>query len=162
MISIARHTDYAARLVLHIAALGDDAQVKLDDVAEERRMPIAFIRRLVGRLTKAKLLVARRGAGGGIRLARPAAEISLLDIVEAMEGGVVLNRCVHGGEGCPLKSRCPISCVWNVVNRQLKESLASARFDVLARTPEHTLAHLQLSSASSFRPTRSATAVLTA
>ncbi len=155
MISIARHTDYAARLVLHLAALGEDAQVKISEVAEERRLPVAFVRRLTGRLIRANILAATRGAGGGIRLARPASEISLLDVVEAMEGGVALNLCVHGGGGCPLSGQCPIQCVWNTVNRQLRESLAAARFDQMARSPKHIFAHHELRSPTSKRTSRS-------
>jgi len=141
MLSIGRHTDYAARLVLHLASLGDDVQVTIREVAEQRELPMPFVRRLVSQLTQANILTTVRGSGGGIRLARPAAEISLLDIVEAMEGGVTLNRCVHGAQGCPLAGRCPIHCIWDAANRTLKESLSAARFDVLARTPEHVAAH---------------------
>jgi Rrf2 family protein len=154
MISIARHTDYAARLVLHLAALGQDVQVTVSDIAKERVLPVAFIRRLVGRLVQAGIVTATRGAGGGIKLARPAAEISLLDVVQAMEGGVALNRCVHGGGGCPLSSQCPIQCVWNTVNAQLKASLAAARFDELARSPTHAHAHFQLHASVTKRPAR--------
>lgn len=155
MISIARHTDYAARLVLHLAALGEGAQVKIGDVAEERLLPTAFMRRLVAQLVQANILATTRGAGGGIRLARPAAEISILDIVEAMEGSVALNRCVDGGEGCPLMAECPIQGVWNSVNRQLRTSLAGVRFDALARSPKHVISHRKLPSTKAKRSARS-------
>jgi Rrf2 family protein len=154
MLAIGRHTDYAARLVLHLAALGDDVQVTIREVAEERLLPMPFIRRLIRQLTEARILTTVRGAGGGIRLARPAREISLLDIVEAMEGGVALNRCVSGVEGCPLAGSCPIQCVWTAVNRQVKESLSAARFDALARSPKHMAVHLQLHSSAAKRPTK--------
>ncbi|OIR03980.1 HTH-type transcriptional regulator CymR [mine drainage metagenome] len=145
MLSIARHTDYAARLVLHLAAVDGDAQVSIREVAEARAMPLPFVRRLVGSLVKAGILKTVRGASGGLRLARPANEISLLDIVEAMEGRIALNRCTHGGKGCPLASRCPIQGVWCEADRALRESLAAARFDLLARnTPGHALAHRAL------------------
>ena len=155
MLSIARHTDYAARLVLHLAAVGDNEQVSIREVAEARLLPMPFVRRLVGRLIEANILSSVRGAGGGIRLARPAAEISLLDIVEAMEGGVALNRCVHDPQGCPLAGRCPIQCVWSAVNRQITESLSAVRFDALARTsPEHLSVHLKLHTSAVKRPVR--------
>ncbi|HLP03467.1 MAG TPA: Rrf2 family transcriptional regulator [Opitutaceae bacterium] len=154
MISIGRHTDYAARLILHLAALGDDVQVTIREVAAERLLPMPFVRRLISQLTKAKILTAVRGAGGGIRLARPAAEISLLDIVDAMEGGVSLNRCVHDAKACPLAGNCPIHCVWGDVNRQLKENLSAVRFDALARTPKHMTAHLKLHTSAAQRPAR--------
>ncbi|PTX94598.1 Rrf2 family transcriptional regulator [Opitutus sp. ER46] len=141
MLSIGRHTDYAARLVLHLASLGDDVQVTIREVAEERLLPMPFVRRIVGQLAQAGIVTAVRGAGGGIRLARPADKITLLDVVEALEGPVTLNRCVPGGEGCPLSERCPINCIWVGVNRQVRDNLAKARFDVLAHTPRHQQAH---------------------
>lgn len=152
MLSIARHTDYAARLVLHLASVDDEAQVSIREVAQARSMPLPFVRRLVGRLVKAGILKTVRGASGGLRLARPAKDISLLDVVEAMEGRLALNRCTHGGKGCPLASRCPIQGVWCEADRALGESLAAARFDVLARTtPGHALAHQALHAAPSRR-----------
>jgi Rrf2 family protein len=154
MLSIGRHTDYAARLVLHLAALGDNMQVTIREVARDRLLPIPFVRRLISELTRANILTAVRGAGGGIRLARPAAEISLLDVVEAMEGGVALNRCVHDATACPLIGRCPIHCAWNTVNQQLKESLSSVRFDTLARDPKHKTAHLKLHTITATPPSR--------
>ena len=155
MLSIGRHTDYAARLVLHLAALGDAVQVPIREVARERLLPIAFLRRLVGPLVAAGILRTVRGSAGGIRLARPAAAISLLDILEAVEGGVVLNRCVPGAQGCPLAGRCPVQCVWNAVNRQIKQSLGATYFDALARTSrEHVAIHLQLHTPAAKRPAR--------
>lgn len=159
MLSIARHTDYAARLVLHLASVDEAAQVSIRAVSEARAMPLPFVRRLVGSLVKAGILKTVRGASGGLRLARPAGEISLLDIVEAMEGRIALNRCTHGGEGCPLASRCPIQGVWCEADRALRESLAAVRFDVLARrTPGHELAHRALHAAPARRRTARASA----
>lgn len=148
MLSIARHTDYAARIVIHLAALGDDSLVTLRTVAQARAMPLPFVRRLVGRLVKARILVTVRGISGGIRLARPAAEISLLDVVEAMEGSVRLNQCVDNAQACPLAVNCPVHCVWNSLNQRLRQNLASVRFHALARGDGgHVAAHLKASGA---------------
>ena len=144
MLAITRHTDYAARLVLHLAALGDDAQVPIREIAKARFLPVPFVRRIVGKLVTAGIVTTVCGSSGGIRLGRPAAKISLLEIVEAMEGAIALNRCVHDATGCPLAAKCPVKCVWRTVNNSFRESLASVSFDVLARSsPDHIAAHCQ-------------------
>lgn len=133
MLGIGRHTDYAARIVLHLASLEEGAQVAAAEIASRRLLPAAFVRRIVGKLAAAGILRTTRGAGGGVSLARPAAEISLLDIVEAMEGGLVLNACVDTPSACPLAASCPVQRAWTDATRQLAETLGDVRFDRLAR-----------------------------
>ncbi|HPC84309.1 MAG TPA: Rrf2 family transcriptional regulator [Thermoanaerobaculaceae bacterium] len=132
MIGIARHTDYAARVVLHLACLEPGAQVTIAEIAENRLLPAPFVRRVVGKLVAAGLLVSTRGMGGGVRLARPAADISLLDVVMAMEGGVALNHCVDNPKACPLAARCPVQRAWTEATRQLEATLGAVTFDQLA------------------------------
>ncbi|MGV8042417.1 MAG: RrF2 family transcriptional regulator [Thermoanaerobaculaceae bacterium] len=136
MIGIARHTDYGARVVLHLACLEPGAQVTIAEVAEKRLLPAPFVRRVVGKLVAAGILVTARGMGGGVRLARPAAEISLLDVVRALEGGVTLNHCVDNPKACPLAAGCPVQQAWTGATRQLEASLEAVRFDQLATRME--------------------------
>ncbi len=128
MQGILRHTDYAARVVLHLASLGTDARVQVKDIADRRLMPAPFVRRVVARLAAAGILRTARGSGGGVRLARPAREISLLDVIRAMEGGVVLNRCVSEPGACPLSDRCPVQRTWCDATRRLEEHLEGVTF----------------------------------
>ena len=105
--------------------------------SEARRLlPEPFLRRIVGKLAAAGPVVTARGPGDGIRLARPAAEISLLDVVRALEGGVVLNRCVDSPEACPLADACPVQRQWTRVTRNLEADLATVRFSDLATSLE--------------------------
>jgi Rrf2 family protein len=144
MIGISRQTDYAARLVLHLAALDEGTQVSIAEISKLRLLPVAFVRRLVGSLVKAGVLLTARGSGGGIRLGRPASEISLLDVVNAVEGGIVLNQCLDGGHICPLSDGCPVQTAWSGATYILETHLATVRFDALARASEaHLSAHLQ-------------------
>jgi Rrf2 family protein len=143
MIGISRQTDYAARLVLHLATLKEGTQVSIAEISKLRLLPVAFVRRLVGRLVKAGVLLTARGSGGGIRLGRPAAEISLLDVVNAVEGGIVLNQCLDGKHVCPLSSGCPVQAAWSAATKALEGHLAAVRFDVLVRDSEaHLTTHL--------------------
>jgi Rrf2 family protein len=143
MIGISRQTDYAARLVLHLATLPPDTQVSIAEISKLRLLPVAFVRRLAGSLVKAGVLLTARGSGGGIRLGRSAAEISLLDVVNAVEGGIVLNQCLDGKHMCPLSQGCPVQAAWAAATRALETHLAAVRFDALARDSEaHLNAHL--------------------
>ncbi|WP_257310283.1 RrF2 family transcriptional regulator [Geothrix fuzhouensis] len=143
MIGISRQTDYAARLVLHLAALEADARVSIAEISKLRLLPVAFVRRLAGSLVKAGILHTVRGTGGGISLARPASEISLLDVIEAVEGGIFLNQCLDGKHICPLSNGCPVQAAWAAATKALEDHLAGVRFDALARDSEaHLAAHL--------------------
>lgn len=142
MLGIRRETDYAVRTVLHLASVRDGTQVQVKDVAAQRRLPLSFVRRIVARLSAGGILETTRGMGGGIRLARPAAEISLLDVVRAMEGPITLNPCAVEPHSCPLAAGCPAQRAWVDATLVLQEHLGSVRFDALARGAQgHVAAH---------------------
>jgi Rrf2 family protein len=132
MLGITRQTDYAARVVLHLSCLEPGARVTIAQIARQRLLPVAYVRRVMQRLVKAGLLITTRGMKGGVRLARPASEISLLDVVRAVEGHVVLNRCVDNPKACPLAATCPVQRAWTQATRSLEATLATVRFDQLA------------------------------
>jgi Rrf2 family protein len=136
MLKITRQTDYAARIVLHMACLEPGARVTIGAIAVRRLLPAPFVRRVIGKLVSAGLLVTSRGAGGGVCLARPAADVSLLDVVRAMEGPIALNQCVDNPRACPLAATCPVQRAWTSTTRSLESTLAAVRFDVLARQLE--------------------------
>jgi len=135
MLQIARHTDYAARILLHLAGLGEGERVSIAELARVRLLPAPFVRRLIRDLVDAGLVTTTRGASGGIQLARPAESISLLDLVQAMEGPIILSPCVADGHSCPLATACPVRGAWEGARQALLEHLGAARFDVLAKKP---------------------------
>ena len=132
MIGIGRHTDYAARVVLHLAGVEDGTLVPIAEVAAKRLLPQPFVRRVVGKLVTAEIVETQRGAGGGIRLAKPASTISLLNVVNAVEGKIVLNRCVDSPQACPLTKTCPVQRTWTGATRLLEDYLENVRFDQLS------------------------------
>jgi Rrf2 family protein len=132
VIGIGRHTDYAARVILHLASLEPGALAPIAEIAARRLLPQPFARRIVGTLVAAGIVETVRGAKGGIRLARPAEEISLLDLLRAMEGGVVLNACVDTPRSCPLAAECPVQRAWTGITRNLEADLAAVRFSQFA------------------------------
>jgi Rrf2 family protein len=145
MMRIARHTDYAARLLLHLTSLGEGASASISEVAEQRLLPVPFIRRMVGRLVSAGILKTTRGKNGGLSLGRPASAITLADVVTAMEGPIALNDCVHLPGACPFMQSCPVQKAWVDVSTVLSDHLASINFAALSNlTKGHAAAHLAL------------------
>ncbi|MBP2673815.1 MAG: hypothetical protein H6Q84_655 [Deltaproteobacteria bacterium] len=136
MQGILRHTDYALRVVFHLAASGDGAHIRVKELAERRLMPAPFVRRVVARLAAKGILRTTRGSGGGVRLARAPDAISILDVVRAMEGGIVLNRCVAERRACPLADTCPVQRTWCEATRRVEEHLAGVTFADLLNPPE--------------------------
>ena len=88
------------------------------------------------RLGAAGIVETTRGMRGGVQLARPATDISLLDVIGAMEGGVTLNPCVATPHTCPLSDSCPAQRAWTDATRVLEDHLASVRFSALAGAAE--------------------------
>ena len=144
MLGIKRETDYAVRTILHLAALPPGTQVQVKDVATQKLLPLSFVRRVVARLGSAGLLATTRGLKGGIALARPASEISLLDVVLAMDDPVTLNQCLDPDHTCPLSAACPAHTAWAEATALLEDHLRNVRFDALAGGKPHVGAHRKL------------------
>jgi Rrf2 family protein len=136
MLTISRETDYAARVLLYLARQPAGQRATAQQIAGECLIPRGMVRRVVTRLGVAGLVATTRGSDGGIALARPAGQISLLDVVEAMEGPLALNACTVDPGICPLIPTCPVHDVWGVARQELRAMLARSTFDRLAQKGE--------------------------
>jgi Rrf2 family transcriptional regulator, cysteine metabolism repressor len=87
--------EYGVRLMVELGRQGDGSPVSLGAVAEAENLPLSYLEHLVARLRKADLVVSQRGAHGGYRLARPAGEIDMLEVVQALEGQIAPMECFH-------------------------------------------------------------------
>jgi Rrf2 family protein len=135
MLVIKRETDYAGRVVLFLARQPVGARSTAQEVARLCRVPGALVRRVVTRLSRAGILASARGSGGGIALARPSAEITLLDIVQAMDGPPILNLCVQDPQFCPLMEDCTVHNAWVQGSEMLAAYLRAVNFAQLALDP---------------------------
>ena len=105
-------------------------------LAEATGVPLPTVQKLVSRLSSAGLLESTRGTGGGFRLSRPPASISLADIVEAVEGPIALTSCVEEGRhDCGLDHHCTVKPHWNAVNGAVRGALAGVSLASLSSTP---------------------------
>lgn len=117
------------------------ARFSAAQLAAETGLPLPTVQKLAGRLVAAGLLHSERGAHGGLRLARPAATISLAEIVEAVEGPIALASCVDAGRNdCALEGSCAVRPHWGAVNDALRGALAAVPLTRLAYVE---LAHVE-------------------
>ncbi|MBT2135308.1 SUF system Fe-S cluster assembly regulator [Croceibacterium sp. LX-88] len=126
--------DYAVVTMCAAARHCGSARVSATELSEETGVPLPTVQKLVSLLSRAGLLRSVRGAGGGLKLARPAAAISLADIVEAVEGPIALTACVEQGKhDCALESCCNVRPHWGLVNETLRGALAGVPLTQLAQ-----------------------------
>ena len=126
--------DYAVVMMSAAARHCGHARVCAQQLADETGLPVPTVQKLVSKLSAAGLLKSVRGAHGGFKLARPAAAITLADIVEAIEGPIALAPCsTHGRHDCTLESACAIRPHWPAVDAALRGALAGIPLTQLSR-----------------------------
>jgi FeS assembly SUF system regulator len=126
--------DYAVVVMSAASRHCGSARVSATDLAAETGLALPTTQKLVSILTKAGLLRSARGTGGGIMLARPAAAITLADIIEAVEGPIALTSCVDtGNHSCAMEGSCHVQPHWAVVNKTVRGALAEINLAGLVR-----------------------------
>lgn len=126
---ITRQADYAVRAVLYLVQLGADQRAATSQIAEEQQIPPSFLAKIVSQLSVAGLLQTSRGARGGVSLAKEPEKISLLEVIEAIDGPILLNECVSAGGVCVFGEDCPMRPVWCEAQAELVERLRTTTFD---------------------------------
>lgn len=117
--------DYAVLLMRAAALHCGGERANAASLAAETGIPVPTAQKLVSLLGRAGLVKATRGGGGGIKLARPAAAISLADIVEAVDGRIALTACLDSaGHDCALETRCAAQPHWAGVTSLVRGALA--------------------------------------
>jgi FeS assembly SUF system regulator len=126
--------DYAVVTMSAAARHCGGGRISAAELADETGLPGPTVSKLVSKLTAAGLLRSVRGSGGGLQLARPAAAITLADIVEAVEGPIALTACIDGHD-CAVDHNCTVKPHWPVVNAALRGALACIPLTRLAQIP---------------------------
>ena len=126
--------DYAVITMSQAAKHCGDGRVSAAELASETGLPVPTVQRLVSKLTAAGLLRSVRGAGGGLQLGRPAAAITVADIVEAVEGPIGLTACVDNAV-CDYEAGCSMKPHWPIINERLRGALAGITLENLRHAP---------------------------
>jgi Rrf2 family protein len=124
--------EYGVRLMVELGRQGSDSPVSLSAIAEEENLPLSYLEHLVAKLRKAGLVSSQRGAHGGYRLGRPAGEIEMLDVVQALEGPIAPMECFHespeGKVSCSHEGddhhACATKLLWTRVQGGVTKALA--------------------------------------
>ncbi len=124
---ITRETDYAIRCILYLSGKQEEISM-VEDIAREMQIPKSFLAKIVQKLSRASLVKSFRGVKGGFQLARPPADISLLDVVEAIEGKIAMNVCALDRMLCSRSNTCLVHPVWIEIRKDFRKILEKYNF----------------------------------
>lgn len=127
---------YGLRILVDLALHGNDAPRSIKDIAKSQQISEKFISRLVVELRRAGFIRSIRGTQGGLKLARFPRLITLLNIVETMDGPISLLDCITSPQACPRQKQCVVTDVWSEINQALINALSAITLeDVVKRYP---------------------------
>jgi Rrf2 family transcriptional regulator, cysteine metabolism repressor len=138
--------EYGVRVMVELARRAGDDPIPLAEIAAHDGLPLAYLEHLVARLRKAGLVDSRRGSRGGYMLARPAAKITMAEVVEALEGSIAPIECISqaadGSIVCARESgpagshsTCPTKLLWTRVRSSIVTTLRETTLADLLMTP---------------------------
>jgi len=133
-------TEYAIRGLAELATRGDEQRIMLDELVGGTNLPRDFMAKVFQRLVHAGILRSSKGRGGGFTLSRPAHEITMMQIVEAMEGPQLMDRCVVGLEKCHDNMPCPQHDLYKPIRQRLKDYMNTTTLADLAASLKAKLA----------------------
>ncbi len=134
MMGLTRKGEYAIRGIVYLARQDPNRLLLIGDIATAVDVPQSFLAKIFQNFTKVGMIRSSRGAGGGFALARPASEITLLAVVEAVEGPISPNVCAGAPDICERSSTCRVHPVWCRVQSQVKQILADVTLAELAQS----------------------------
>ncbi|HKY53611.1 MAG TPA: Rrf2 family transcriptional regulator [Anaerolineales bacterium] len=125
---ITRQADYATRAILYLARHQNGKHIATSQIAKEQNISSSFLAKIISQLSIAGLLYTSRGANGGISLARDPKQITLLQVIEAIDGPIQLNTCVAREDACSFEGNCSIQSVWCDAQNELIAKLRNTNF----------------------------------
>lgn len=126
---LSRKADYALRAVKHLSTLPKGKLGSINSIAAAEAIPREFLAKILKDLTRGSILVSFQGVTGGYRLQGTPKDVSILDVIEAIEGPVHINLCTEGDNcGCDQADTCPMRDFWVVQENSFKKALAKHTF----------------------------------
>ncbi len=154
MFRLSKITDYGIVILAHLAKSDPLATHNAREVASETDLPFPVVGNILKSLARRGVLQSHRGSRGGYALLRHPSEITVVDMVGALDGPVALTECNVGPQLCQHESTCPVRDPWHVINRVVQVALSKitladlidpafsssvSPLEILARTPSHSL-----------------------
>ncbi len=125
-LELTRRGDYAVRAMLSLSRRADGERLSVRRIADEMEIPARFLPQVMSDLGRAGLVEATTGRNGGYRLARPASEITILEVIEAVEGDSRRRTCVLRGGPCGLDGHCDVHDVFFAAQDAMLGTLSAA------------------------------------
>ena len=136
---ITRQADYALRTIIYLSRLAPDEKAPTSIIAKKQHIPSSFLAKIISQLSVAGLIHTARGAHGGVSLAKNPEEISVLEVIEAIDGPVMLNECTTNPGICPFTDDCPMRVIWCDTRKDLLEKLETITFEQFSNGKQATL-----------------------
>ena len=133
-LQISRKIEYGLRAMIFLASQPPERTVPFKEIARRMEVPQDFLAKILKTLVEKGLARSTRGAHGGYQLARASREISFLDVIEAVEGPVVVNVCQDSHDACKVSRSCTMYGVWKLGQQRMLEVYRAATLDTLAMT----------------------------
>jgi FeS assembly SUF system regulator len=133
MLRMSRITDYGIVLLTHLASEDPQRVHNARELALAAHLPLPVVSKILKVLAREGFLASHRGIKGGYALARPATEVSVVEVIDALEGPIALTECGVGT--CEREARCAVRAPWQRINRVVRKSLEDVRLSDLVSPP---------------------------
>jgi Rrf2 family protein len=133
--------EYAIRAMIYIAGQPFGTSFTIAEIASNNRIPDKFLRKILPQLATAGLIQSQRGKGGGVKLKLDAAEITPLNVIQAIDGDMALNKCLIDNDFCSDSRWCSMHVLWAEAQRNMKKVLSGKSLAELAKDNEHKRIH---------------------
>ncbi len=134
---VSERNHFGLIFMTQLAGLSDGAFLSVKDAAKDMAMSDGYLEEIALSLKKGNLVAGRQGPGGGYRLARPAQEITVEEIVTALEGPIALVPCLEA-TGCPVESKCHSKKLWGFLQKDVLTTLRKTKLEDLSTSLEMT------------------------
>jgi Rrf2 family protein len=131
MFRVSRRLDYGLQLMTSLASDPDNHSQPTAALASKLDMPLPFLHQIAHVLMQAGLIKATPGQKGGLRLSQQPQDISVLQVIVALEGSIILSPCTECDENCPRHQNCATLIIWNELQDQISAHLSNIRLDML-------------------------------
>lgn len=129
---VTREADYGVRCVLYLARKAQEIS-SVNEIAKAMHIPKSFLAKIVQRLVKAGVVKSVRGISGGFSLAKKPENISILDVVKAIQGNAAINRCAIDKKMCRLSKTCSVHPIWVEIRQMVENKLREYNFEKLIK-----------------------------
>ncbi|MBA4312966.1 MAG: Rrf2 family transcriptional regulator [Chlorobiaceae bacterium] len=141
-ILFSRQCEYALQAVLYLALKPQNEMTSIRELTKRIDIPYHFVAKILQDLTRKGFLVSHKGPAGGFGLAVPAKDITILQIVEAIDGLSLINSCVLGFPNCTHDDHCAVHDQWEIIRERIHHMLASKNILEMAddnKKPQYSL-----------------------